>query len=71
MNITDYLHDEEHPRRSPLLGIILSRTVCAAGHNVKEMELDTWDEPWLACSTCGARFLPVSVMADDYDVVEV
>lgn len=65
------LHDESHPKGSPLLGLILSRTVCAVGHDVVEMEIEAWDQPWLACPCCGARFLPVDAMADDYDVVKV
>lgn len=69
--LLDHLYDERHPKRSPMLGRFLSATVCAIGHRVVVMELDAWDEPWLACSVCGARFVPESLMADDYDVVQI
>ncbi|QLD84631.1 hypothetical protein HWV23_02800 [Natronomonas halophila] len=70
-SLFDHLYNECHPLRSPILGRFLSATVCALGHEVVVMKLDTWDEPWLACSVCGARFAPESIMADDYDVVKI
>lgn len=69
--VKNLLWDNQHPKKSPLLGILLSRTVCALGHEVAAMHHEPWDEPWLACPVCGARFVPVSSMADDYDVVRI
>lgn len=65
------LRDDKHPKGSPILGRILSATACRLGHNVVVMELDTWDEPWFACSVCGARFLPEDALSDDTEVVAI
>lgn len=65
------LYDSKHPLRSPLLGRITSATLCAMGHTVVEMDHEEWDDTWLACAVCGARFVPLEAMADDYEVVEI
>lgn len=65
------VRDKNHPRGSPLLGKILSRTVCALGHEIVIMDMDTWDEKWLACSVCGARFMPADMIDDDTDIVKI
>lgn len=69
--LLDHLYDPKHPRKSPVLGRFLSRSLCRLGHSVVEMELDSWDEPWLACSVCGARFFPAEAISDETDVVYI
>lgn len=62
------VYDPAHPHRSPLLGRFLSATLCTFGHSVVVMDHDPWDQTWLACSVCGARFMPAAILADDAEV---
>lgn len=71
MRLHKYVYDREHPLRSPALGSLISRTLCLLGHRISVMELESWDEPWLACSVCGARFMPADVITDDTEVVKI
>jgi hypothetical protein len=57
-----HLYDPKHPLKSPILGRLVSKTVCAMGHDFVMMELDTWEEPWITCSICGARTIPKSYL---------
>jgi hypothetical protein len=65
ITLREWLYDPAHPLGSPALGRFVSLTLCALGHNVVVMDSETWDEPWLACSVCGARFLPESMLSDE------
>lgn len=71
LRLRDYVIDKEHPKGSPLIGRILSATVCQLGHDIGVMEYRHWDEDWLACATCGARFLPASAIDEDTEVIEI
>jgi len=61
----EILYDPAHPLRSPLLGKIVSRTACALGHKIVIMDHERWDESWMACATCGARFATESMLTAD------
>ena len=65
--MSDLLYDSAHPLRSPLLGRVVSSTLCVLGHNVVVMNHEEWDEEWLACATCGARFMPTSMLSESDD----
>lgn len=66
------IRDKKHPKGSPLLGKLLSATACAMGHGqLVMMESDQWDDRWITCSVCGARFVPESLLSDDFEVVRV
>jgi len=52
------LYWKKHPKKSPLLGWIINHTLCILGHELVIMELENWDEAWVACARCGARFIP-------------
>ena len=69
--LPNWLADSAHPLGSPLLGRLTSATVCALGHEVVEMDHPEWDESWVACAVCGARFMPASFIDEDTEVVRV
>jgi hypothetical protein len=71
MSLKNLLVDKKHPKGSPLLGRFISSTVCSLGHNIVIMEHESWDEDWLTCSVCGARFIPASMIGEDTEVVRI
>lgn len=67
-SLRDLLYDPYHPLNSPLLGRLVSRTVCRISHSIEVLQTEEWDEPWYACRVCGARFLPADAIGEDTEV---